>query len=149
MSRKLITVIALTLVLTLGVAVTAMAQGAGPGTGLNGDCPNGVFVDENQDGVCDYATQPQDGTGMQYGRNSANRGAAMAGQGQTRTGINFVDANGDGVCDNFVDADGDGVSDNRMGPQSHVGQGQGAMTRGHGRMGGQGQHGGFGQGVNR
>lgn len=24
----------------------------------------------------------------------------------------FVDANGDGVCDNFVDANGDGVCDN-------------------------------------
>jgi len=151
MSRKLITVLALTLVLTLGVAFTAMAQGNGPGTGLNGDCINGVFVDEDGDGVCDNATQPQDGTGSQYGRNNAANGAAMLGQNQTGGGLNFVDENGDGACDLFVDADGDGISDNRMGPQSQAGQGQGqsAMTRQHGRRGGQGQQGGFGQGMNR
>ncbi|MCL2339459.1 MAG: hypothetical protein FWC59_00970 [Actinomycetia bacterium] len=28
------------------------------------------------------------------------------------SGQNFVDANGDGICDNFVDADGDGICDN-------------------------------------
>lgn len=141
MSRKLFTVIALTLALTLGITVTAMAQGNGPGTGLNGNCPNGVFVDEDGDGVCDYAGQIQDGTGMQVGRNNANRGAAMMGQNQNGGGLNFVDGDNDGICDLFVDADGDGVSDNRMGPQSHANQGQGqsGMTRQQGRRGGQGQ----------
>jgi hypothetical protein len=31
------------------------------------------------------------------------------------TGQNFVDANGDGICDNFVDVNGDGINDNPQG----------------------------------
>ena len=38
-----------------------------------------------------------------------------------RCGQNYVDANGDGVCDNFVDANGDGINDNCPG----YGNGQG------------------------
>ncbi len=38
-----------------------------------------------------------------------------------RCGQNYVDANGDGICDNFVDADGDGINDNCPG----YGNGQG------------------------
>ena len=62
-------------------------------------------------------------------------GAFAAGCGNDR-GRNFVDANGDGVCDNygtgtgcgrgqyFVDADGDGVCDN-YGTGAGCGQGRG------------------------
>ncbi|MCB9140345.1 MAG: hypothetical protein H6642_18575 [Caldilineaceae bacterium] len=60
---------------------------------------------------------PQDGTGFQWGGNSgAAAGAA-----------NYVDLDGDGVCDNFIDADGDGVCDNCT--QSGVNQ-SGPMRRG-------------------
>lgn len=39
--------------------------------------------------------------------------AAPCGGGRNgRCGQNYVDADGDGVCDNFVDADGDGINDN-------------------------------------
>jgi len=31
------------------------------------------------------------------------------------TGVRWVDANGDGICDNFVDANGDGINDNPQG----------------------------------
>lgn len=44
-----------------------------------------------------------------------------------QTGANFVDVDGDGVCDEFVDEDGDGVCDNA---------GQNAMGEGNGYMGG-------------
>jgi hypothetical protein len=40
------------------------------------------------------------------------------------TGSNWVDANGDGICDNFVDANGDGINDN---PQGYRG-GRGSST---------------------
>ena len=66
-------------------------------------------------------------------------GAFAAGYGKGR-GRNFVDANGDGVCDNygtgtgcgrgqyFVDADGDGVCDN-YGTGAGAGCGQGRGCR--------------------
>lgn len=41
---------------------------------------------------------------------------------QART--NFVDADGDGVCDNFVDADGDGVCDHCVGTREGNGNGR-------------------------
>lgn len=34
---------------------------------------------------------------------------------KTTTGLKWVDANGDGICDNFVDANGDGINDIRNG----------------------------------
>lgn len=49
-----------------------------------------------------------------------------------RCGQNYVDANGDGVCDNFVDANGDGINDNCPG----YGNGQGC---GNGQRRGNGQ----------
>jgi hypothetical protein len=33
----------------------------------------------------------------------------------TTTGLKWIDANGDGICDNFVDANGDGINDNPKG----------------------------------
>ena len=60
-----------------------------------------------------------------------NRGQGGTGTG-TCSGTNFVDTNGDGVCDNagtgtgvnFVDANGDGVCDN-VGTGTGRGQGSG------------------------
>jgi hypothetical protein len=135
MLRKgmLAAVAAMMLVLVLSGA--ALAQGYGPGAGvgtpgtgicinggdLNGDGVCDTWVDADGDGINDNAAR--DGTGSQYGARGANRQAMANGQaiggsqvqsqyaaGQT----NFVDGNGDGVCDNFVDADGDGVSDGAL-----------------------------------
>lgn len=51
-------------------------------------------------------------------------------QGQTKrgnpAGVKWVDANGDGICDNFVDANGDGINDNPQGYRG--GRGQNAGT---------------------
>ena len=44
--------------------------------------------------------------------------AVMAGNGNgtpVETGANFLDEDGDGVCDYFVDEDGDGINDNAAG----------------------------------
>lgn len=49
-----------------------------------------------------------------------------------RCGQNYVDANGDGVCDNFVDNNGDGINDNCPGYGQGWGQGQ---RRGQGGAG--------------
>lgn len=47
-------------------------------------------------------------------------------------GQNYVDANGDGICDNFVDNNGDGINDNCPGYGQGQGQGQG-QRRGQNR----------------
>lgn len=44
-------------------------------------------------------------------------------------GQNYVDADGDGICDNFVDANGDGINDNCPGYGYGYGQGQGLGQR--------------------
>ena len=55
---------------------------------------------------------------MTYVALSIGVAAAQYGQGSGAGGAQYVDANGDGMCDNigtrpgFVDADGDGVCDN-------------------------------------
>ena len=136
--KKAISIL-LMMVMVLSISVTTvlaeMAQGAN-------------FVDENKDGVCDLCvgtganndgicdncmnngTRPMDGTGKQL-----RRGNAASGNRQS----NFVDANGDGVCDNaasnqhgsrFIDANGDGICDNR----TNSGR-RGNGTRGNGRGG--------------
>lgn len=51
-----------------------------------------------------------------------------------RCGQNYVDNNGDGVCDNFVDNNGDGINDNCPGYGYGYGQGQG-QRRGQGGAG--------------
>ena len=76
---------------------------------------------------------------------------------ETCAKVNFIDANGDGLCDAFVDDDGNGVCDGHGRCQ---GQGRGtrfvdadgdgvcdgrSMRRGNGRQ----AHGGRGQGRNR
>ena len=79
-----------------------------------------------------------DGSGTQS--NGASSGRGWSGRG------NFVDADGDGICDNYgtngcgrnyVDADGDGVCDNYA---TRGGHGCGARGYGHG-AGGHGCHG--------
>lgn len=60
----------------------------------------------------------------------------------------FVDENGDGVNDNFVDADGDGICDNEgqnlgygRSAKTAAGQGSGTMQRGRSGQNGQGMRG--------
>jgi hypothetical protein len=52
----------------------------------------------------------------------------------TTTGVKWVDANNDGICDNFIDVNGDGINDN---PQGYRG-GKGSSVKpacGVGRFG--------------
>lgn len=94
-------------------------RGQGPG---QGQCVGAGYVDEDGDGICDYAQGPGQGPGTGAGQGqqpgsggNANpgRGAGQgpgtgAGQGRGRgpgqgqgqcQGPNFVDANGNGICD--------------------------------------------------
>ena len=115
----------LALVLVLGITVAAMAAGPGPKTGDGaqagyagqGAAIHGTFVDENpKDGECDnYATREpaEDGTGNRWGSGQGQQ----AGMGTP--GANFVDADGDGECDN---CQGDGTHpQNGAGQQTHRG----------------------------
>lgn len=55
------------------------------------------YVDADADGICDNCMR-------------------LGGQGQGRgNGLNFVDKNNDGICDNFVDENADGICDGCMG----------------------------------
>ena len=51
------------------------------------------------------------------------------------TGQNWVDTNGDGICDNFVDANGDGINDNPQGYRGGSGTGVKGKGQGVGRFG--------------
>lgn len=135
MSRKLTTALVFALVLTMALSVSAFAQG--PSQAGTGACAN--CVDANGDGVCDNwidsdgdgvnDSAPRDGSGQQLGqqagrRQNAQSQNALANRGRgTGAGLygagEFVDANGDGVCDAFVDADGDGMNDSA--PQDGTG----------------------------
>ena len=103
MIRKFVPVIAaLALVLVLGTVAYAADA---PATYGAGQCA--TFVDADGDGVCDNLGQnvpPRDGTGSQYGTGGSQYGAGQ-GQAAVGTGVggcgSFVDANGDGVCDNL------------------------------------------------
>ncbi len=144
MKRTVMMAAVFALVLVLGVVAVAAAQGPGPvdnppgpaalgngpgyGPGINGQAPLARFqdrsqaqlrnfVDEDGDGVCDNLGLMQ---GMAQRRGFAHRAALgngtgpmglHQGQGQGYGAGNFVDADGDGVCDNFVDEDGDGIND--------------------------------------
>lgn len=75
--------------------------------------------------------------GLMVGAMAAVALAATPGDGipagaDDQTGANFVDEDGDGVCDGFVDEDGDGICDNA----GENGHGEGAMGEGNGYMGG-------------
>lgn len=97
----------LALVLVLGMTVALMAAGPGPDQGHGaqagyagqGAALHGEFLDLDGDEVCDnYATREsaQNSTGNRWGygqgRQAGNRGA----------GPNFVDQDGDGVCDSGI-----------------------------------------------
>jgi hypothetical protein len=112
--------VVLALSLTVVIAGAAFAQGpdgvrdgvrdfAGPGQGLgsghaygfvdeNGDGVNDRFVDADGDGECDNV-----GLGLGYGRGAEGaprgQGAGMAQHGYGLRGANFVDENGNGICD--------------------------------------------------
>jgi hypothetical protein len=126
MSRKvgISLVVAVVLVLTLALAAYAQAgtPGSGPQNGT-GVCAN--FVDEDGDGVCDYA--PQDGTGFQFGRMGRHAMLGQGARGPQMMGAGFVDSDGDGTCDNWVDANGDGVNDSA--PRDGTGHQYGRMGR--------------------
>src|SRR6056297_1432327 len=82
--------------------------GKGRGNGYQNQVQNcDEFVDEDGDGVCDNCEgeglAPQDGTGNQYGRNGTDGTVQGRGNGNQAKGAN---------CDEFVDEDGDGVCDN-------------------------------------
>jgi len=112
--------VVLGLSLTVVIAGAAFAQGpdgtrdgvrdlAGPGQGLDhghaygfvdedGDGVNDRFVDADGDGECDNV-----GLAMGYGRGAEEtprgQGRGMAGHGNGLRGANFIDENGNGVCD--------------------------------------------------
>jgi hypothetical protein len=85
---------------------------------------------------------PPTASAVMNGTGHGRGGQGGTGGTGTCTGTNFVDADGDGVCDNagtgagagtgFVDADGDGVCDN-MGTGTGTGTGQGRGGQGRGR----------------
>lgn len=87
-----------------------------------------LFVDANNDGVCDNTGKAQKlgskaGQGLRSGQGQGMNGSCGAlGAGLCSNEGEFVDADGDGVCDNramkekgasFIDENGDGVCDNR------------------------------------
>lgn len=94
----------------------------------------GRFADRNNDGVFDDLGEcPANGEGMRYGGRRGSGGSANC--------SNYMDADGDGVCDNFgsaekmqnkthlreryfTDADGDGVCDHCDGERPMNGTGQ-------------------------
>jgi hypothetical protein len=112
--------VVLALSLTVVIAGAAFAQGpdgardgvrdfAGPGQGLgrghaygfvddDGDGVNDRFVDADGDGECDNV-----GLALGYGRRAedATRGQSrgMGGRGHGMHGANFVDEDGNGICD--------------------------------------------------
>ena len=139
MNRKLSTALILALVLALATSVAVFAQDSGPvGSGYQA-------MQQGQEAA------PRDGTGYRHGLDGDDQGMARQGTGTPNgSGINFVDEDGDGLCDQFVDEDGDGLCDNcdqlgagqmgRRGGRNQDGTGDGPMRRGGGRQGGQGRN---------
>ena len=81
-----------TMMVVLATTVCVLLLTGCPGYTADNTKAAYVFVDGNSDGICDTCGQACDG-------------------------------NGDGICDNFVDTDGDEVCDNQ---QSHTRLGQGS-----------------------
>lgn len=123
MKRLWTVALMLALVLTLAVSVPAFAQESATDDDTATPpvtCPN--FVDEDEDGVCDYFQQ-----NMGHGR---GMGMGMWGHGQ-----NFVDEDGDGICDNCPAEQGYGRG--RMGRMGQFGNTDDTGRSGWmGRMGG-------------
>ena len=98
---------------TRNFAGSGQGLGVGPAYGfvdVNGDGVNDRFVDANGDGECDNVGQS---LGAAFGRNALSAdgsrqmgrglqdgsGAMQRGRGPQAAGANFVDANGNGICD--------------------------------------------------
>ncbi len=92
------------------MAVTAFASAQNPVAGQgrgnckgpgNGTCKGVAFVDKNNDGICDNNTA--NATGNKGKGNGICDGSGKGqGQGQGKgKGINFVDANKNGICDTY------------------------------------------------
>ncbi|MBL7201412.1 MAG: hypothetical protein ISS56_14830 [Anaerolineae bacterium] len=126
---KLVSIVAVVL---LGVVVAAgfvLAQGPEDGSGP----PIGP-QDEDGDGVCDVCgIEVEDGSARGW-RFSQEGDAPQFGTGRS-VEREFIDENGDGICDGFVDQDGDGVCDECG---MTIADGQGSMRGGRmgNRMGG-------------
>jgi hypothetical protein len=78
---------------------------------------------------------------------SSNVSAQVKDQKQFNHGTRFVDANGDGICDNMIDTNNDGIPDQRQGngPKDGTGYKKG-FGNGKGNLSGTGLH-QFGTGV--
>jgi hypothetical protein len=80
---------------------------------------------------------------------SSNVSAQVKDTKQTQHGPRFVDANGDGICDNMIDANKDGIPDQRqgkgLGPKDGTGNKKG-FGKGKGNCGETGSH-KYGTGV--
>ena len=112
--------------------------GNAPGMGTYSHSGQGAvgsnFVDLDGDGVCDDCTPlaPADGTGNQNGRQGGQNGQGAAQvdgtasqNGNGANGDNFVDLDGDGICDDctpLAPADGTGNQYGRQGGQGGQGQ---------------------------
>ena len=132
MIRKLMVPVfaALAMVMVMGTAAFAADAPVTQPTAA-GQCVN--FVDADGDGVCDNAGQQ---LGQRSGAVNGQRGGQQIGrsgqQGMRGTGLG-QNANG-----SFVDADGDGVCDN-LGTQAPLRDGTGNQNRtGNGQRGGMG-----------
>lgn len=126
MKRIFVHASVISLVFVMVLAGVAWADdttpGYGPGFG-SGNCPTGEFVDEDGDGICDNAPRagmnraPRERSMIPQQRSHFDRfgNKHMNGTGRMNShsvGSRFIDADGDGVCDQFVDEDGDGINDN-------------------------------------
>ncbi len=121
-----VSIITVSLVAAIVLVPMALAQGPVDGDGPGyGNAGFGFRMD------------PGDMNGPEFGM--------MSQRGGPGNGPGFVDADGDGVCDNFVDEDGDGVCDNAGSGQGpgfvdedgdgvcdHAGTGQQGARRGRG-----------------
>jgi hypothetical protein len=110
--KNLFKVLVLCLCLLTAVSFAYAGNGAKDGSGLNNTAvqrgPN--YVDANGDGICDNIGARIGRRGKGYGAGSQARGKGFRrglrdGKGPiNRAGAakpNYVDANGDGICDNF------------------------------------------------
>lgn len=107
---KKLLIAGLTAALILGTGTTsafAARQGNGQGNGCCGTQTTCTSPDANKDGICDIC-------GKQIGKN---------GNCKNNCGKNYVDADGDGVCDNYA-ANSSSCNNGR-------GQGQGRHRKHH------------------
>ena len=114
--KSLFKVFVLCLCLLMAVSFAYAGNGAKDGTGPNNTAvqrgPN--YVDQNGDGICDHVGSKIARSGPKHGKGYGARNQAKGkgfrrglrdGKGPiNRAGVakhNYVDANGDGICDNL------------------------------------------------